>query len=205
MLAFGDLLGPPVVIADVEVYIADLLAIQLEDAADDAVGAWVLRPQIEHHLTFIDLLEEVRAGECRMSAGIIEGVGRHFGGAEGVLLAQGMTLPIVGHQDAPQVGVAAEVDAEHVEHLPLVPVGGREDWGDAGRVRLLPRQFGFDADIAGLVKGEQVVVEGEVPVAGPVPPEGFVHGGDVFQALEGRAGALLQVPQKVGDELGRRP
>ena len=69
VLAFGDLLGPPVVIADVEVDIADLLAGQLEDEADDAVGAGMLRPQVEHHLTFVHPLEEVRGGQRRVPAG----------------------------------------------------------------------------------------------------------------------------------------
>ena len=43
---------------------------------------------------------------------------RHF-----VILAQRMADPILGAEDAPQVGMAGEVDARQVVHLALVPVG----------------------------------------------------------------------------------
>src|SRR6516165_5949330 len=33
---------------------------------------------------------------------------------DGIVLAQRMTLPVLRHQDAPQIGVAGEFDAEHV-------------------------------------------------------------------------------------------
>jgi len=38
-----------------------------------------------------------------------------------------MTFPVVGEQDPPQVRVAVENDAEKVECLPLMPVGGFPD------------------------------------------------------------------------------
>src|ERR1017187_3300685 len=41
----------------------------------------------------------------------------------GVVLAQRIALPFLGHQDAPQIGVAGELDAEHVEYLALQPIG----------------------------------------------------------------------------------
>src|SRR5208337_1316194 len=43
--------------------------------------------------------------------------------AQGVILPQGVGREFVRHQDSPQVGVAVEADAEHVEHLALHPVG----------------------------------------------------------------------------------
>src|SRR5207342_304733 len=36
-----------------------------------------------------------------------------------VVFAQGVALPLVGHQYAPHVGVACEFDAEHVVDFPL--------------------------------------------------------------------------------------
>src|SRR5271157_3551409 len=45
--------------------------------------------------------------------------------AQGVILTQGVGREFVRHQDSPQVGVAVEADAEHVEHLALHPVGTR--------------------------------------------------------------------------------
>src|ERR1035441_3219816 len=42
---------------------------------------------------------------------------------DAVILAQRVTLPVFRHQNAPQVRVAGEADAEHVEHLALQPIG----------------------------------------------------------------------------------
>src|SRR5512144_227437 len=42
---------------------------------------------------------------------------------ERVILAQRIALPVVRHQDAAQVRMPFEEDAEHVEDLPLAPVG----------------------------------------------------------------------------------
>ena len=54
-----------------------------------------------------------------------------------VVLAQRVAHPVLGKEDAVQVVVAGELDAEEVEGLALVPVHAREDalgGGDAGRV-----------------------------------------------------------------------
>src|SRR5579864_3486671 len=42
---------------------------------------------------------------------------------DGVILPQRETLPILGQEDAAHVRVAVELDAEHIEHLALQPVG----------------------------------------------------------------------------------
>jgi hypothetical protein len=39
--------------------------------------------------------------------------------SDGIVLAQGVPLPIVGHEDAGEIGVALEADTEHVEDLPF--------------------------------------------------------------------------------------
>ena len=44
---------------------------------------------------------------------------------ERVVLALRVPLPLVRHQDPPQVRMAGEPDPEHVERLALEPVGGR--------------------------------------------------------------------------------
>src|SRR3972149_6448759 len=46
-----------------------------------------------------------------------------------IVLAQGMPLPVVRHEDAGQVGVAAEANAEEGVHLALQPVRRRPDRG----------------------------------------------------------------------------
>src|SRR5208283_3579934 len=41
---------------------------------------------------------------------------------DAVILAQRVTLPVFRHQNAPQVRMAGEADAEHIEHLALQPI-----------------------------------------------------------------------------------
>src|SRR4249919_4218571 len=55
--------------------------------------------------------------------------------ADRVVLAERVTLPVLVHQDADEIGVALDPDAHHVEGLSLVPVGGRPD-RDHARYRL---------------------------------------------------------------------
>ena len=47
--------------------------------------------------------------------------------ADLVVLAQRVALPVLRHQDAGEVGVAVEHDAEHVEHLALHRLGAGVD------------------------------------------------------------------------------
>src|SRR5690606_37731658 len=66
--------------------------------------------------------------------------------AERVVLPLRVALPVVRHQNSGQPGVAVEDDAEHVVDLPLLPVGGRVDLGDAGQVRILDRDPALQPD-----------------------------------------------------------
>src|SRR5580704_11324205 len=50
---------------------------------------------------------------------------------DAVILAQRMAFPTVGQQNAFQVGVAIELDAEHVEDFALQPVRSRPDGNGA--------------------------------------------------------------------------
>src|SRR5437588_8558710 len=63
-----------------------------------------------------------------------------------VILAQREPLPVRGHQDAAQVGVAVELDAEQVPGLPFVPAGGRPDRRQAGDVGVGHGRGGLDPD-----------------------------------------------------------
>src|SRR5689334_10991901 len=61
---------------------------------------------------------------------------------DAVILAQRVALPAVGEQDALQVGMSFEADAEHVEDFTLQPVGRWPDGNGAGyRLRLGIRGF----------------------------------------------------------------
>ena len=68
------------------------------------------------------------------------------------------------HQDSFQVGMAAEADAKHVEHFPFVPVGSRKYRGDTGNLGIFTFQLGLYPDIAGCVKGEQMIINGKILV-----------------------------------------
>src|SRR5688572_5409876 len=46
---------------------------------------------------------------------------------DAVLLAQRIALPLLRHQDTAHVGMAFELDSEHVEHLALEPVRRQVD------------------------------------------------------------------------------
>src|SRR5580658_8991107 len=48
-----------------------------------------------------------------------------------IVLSQRVSLPLFGEEDAPHVGMAGELDAEHVENFALQPVGASVD-GDGG-------------------------------------------------------------------------
>src|ERR1043166_4498549 len=51
---------------------------------------------------------------------------------ERIVLALRMPLPVLRHENAAAIGMAREVDAEHVEHFTLEPVGGGPDAADRG-------------------------------------------------------------------------
>src|SRR5437867_13343171 len=46
---------------------------------------------------------------------------------DGVIFAQRESFPLFGQKDAAHIGMARELDAEHVEHLALEPVGAGVD------------------------------------------------------------------------------
>src|ERR1022692_4924028 len=56
---------------------------------------------------------------------------------DAVILAQGMSLPAIGQQDALHVGMPVKLDAEHVEDLALQPVRSRPDGNGAGQARAI--------------------------------------------------------------------
>jgi len=47
--------------------------------------------------------------------------------ADRVVATQGVSDPVVGHEDARQVGMVVEDDPEHVVRLAFLPVGWRKD------------------------------------------------------------------------------
>src|SRR5689334_16340596 len=68
--------------------------------------------------------------------------------AEGIVLALGVPVPVVGHLYASQRRVPVEDDAEEVVGFPLVPVGGRINPEQRGDVRIIVGRRHFQADAA---------------------------------------------------------
>src|SRR5947209_15932054 len=63
-----------------------------------------------------------------------------------VVLAQGMALPVGGHHNAGEAGMAGEVDAEQVEDLALIEVRRGPDVGDGWDGELVRVQPNDEAD-----------------------------------------------------------
>ena len=117
------LLKPGVQVADDGLEIEDDLALQLQHQSEHPMGGGVLRAHVEdegflHCLRMLRLrLRDDLAGDSRRVALELDGL---FD--ERVILAQRMPFPVVGHEDAPQVGMAVKADAKQVEDFPLQPV-----------------------------------------------------------------------------------
>ena len=79
--------------------------------------------------------------------------------AERVVLAEGIGGEFLGHQDPPQVGVAAEADAVHVVDLALHPVGARPEGDDRGQRRIGLVDARLDDEPLGRVEVEQHVMD----------------------------------------------
>ena len=110
----------------------------------------------------------------------------------GVFLAQGMALPVLGEQNALQIGVALELDAHEVVGLPFVPVGGGPHLGHRidGRGRVI-LQKGLQHHPVVVLVGIKIIRQGE-----PGALRGVIYGGDHGQVLEGQVGV---VPQGLAD------
>ena len=78
-------------------------------------------------------------------------IGRELHGdrAAVVVLAQRVAFPILGHQDAGEVGMVAERDAEHVEHLSLHRLGARVEVEQRVDRRIIGRHLHAQTDAAG--------------------------------------------------------
>ena len=118
----------------------DGLAVDLQHQAQHAVRRRMLRPHVEDHgagrceRSSVRGSSRVRCFTSRGFRGSVSGLSSSMPSAVAlhrIVLAQRMAFPVLGHHDAAQVGVTVEVNAEEVEDLALVEVGGGPDGGDA--------------------------------------------------------------------------
>ena len=176
-LGLHVLLEAGVQVADHRAEADDLLPVQVDDQAQDAVRRRVVRPEVdlEQVLALAELLGDLedrrdRRGDVAplVDPRALDGH-RHYSSSEkrtgsppiGIVLAQRVALPVVVHEDPRGVRVAFEADAEEVPDLALVPVRGRPDRDDALH-RLAVVEPDLDAHPrSALAQREEVVVDRE--------------------------------------------
>src|SRR3954469_8455351 len=143
----------------------------------------------------LPVLLNVRLFACLAQLQPVFGVfHQQFAGAlQRIVLALREPLPVVGHQDPAPIGMAGEIDAEHVVDLALEPVGGRPDAGDGGHGGVLA---GADLDphTMAVARRVEAVDEIEPPLFARRP----VDGGDVGAEVERRVRRIAQVVQRRG-------
>eukprot|EP00321_Phaeocystis_globosa_P006797 CAMPEP_0118816676 /NCGR_PEP_ID=MMETSP1162-20130426/4927_1 /TAXON_ID=33656 /ORGANISM="Phaeocystis Sp, Strain CCMP2710" /LENGTH=253 /DNA_ID=CAMNT_0006746707 /DNA_START=130 /DNA_END=889 /DNA_ORIENTATION=+ len=115
------------------------------------------------------------------------------------VLAHWVALEAIVCEDAPQVGVAVEVDAIHVEGLALEPVGRAEELRDARHALIahVAARERLDPDARVVVVAEQLVAHLEALL-----PRRDVHRSDVHELLAARARVVPQEAQHDGHVFG---
>src|SRR5216683_4636876 len=126
-----------------------------------------------------------------------------------------MPIPVLGHHDAAEVGVTAEVNAEQVKDLALVKIGGGPDRGNAVNGCIAAVESDDETQPLLQRHGKNVVSDLEARLRG-VP----VHSGDIFEEsvaglqdglsssddvlASDRDGQFVAVKFCVGSEAGER-
>src|SRR3954452_24628658 len=80
----------------------------------------------------------------------------------------GVALVVLGHEDPAHVGMAAEHDAEHVEHLALGEVRAGPQVGDRGHARVVHAHARLHPDALHPPHAEQLVVHAQTRLLGQV-------------------------------------
>ncbi len=210
--------------SDVRHRVDDLLAPELQHHAEDAVNARVVGAEVQEEEIGRFLVpfhapllgpepERLLLGALLV---LVEAVEAHLGRSRGMVLAQRMALPRWGQEDAAQVRMAGEGDAEHVPGFALVPVGVGPEVGDGGNAGGVALQRHLDADVLVPVEGHEMVDEREVAgrLAVAMRAQALVDDGQVEQHPEGRLGFRLEEFQQAAkaaavapqrrDAVGRR-
>src|SRR5918992_3452602 len=79
-----------------------------------------------------------------------------------IILAERMTLPIIGEEDPSQVRMPLEPNAEEVVRLSLVPVGCAPEQGHRGKAWALTRQLHLEHDLMHEGHGLEMIHHAEV-------------------------------------------
>ena len=210
----GELLGGAVQEADVRVGALDHLAVELEHEAQHAVRRRMLRPEVQGVV-----LDVGHGAACSMQAAVVvfadharhdlARLDRHRLVDDALLLrvvahldrardrevlAERMADEAVVGEDAAQVDVAVEDDAEQVEGLALEPVGGAPDLGERGNLRhVVVGTEDLQAQPPVVRQREQVRDDAEAKAfPGRVAVARVVDAAQVDQLLELQLGSVAQ-------------
>src|ERR1700691_4198770 len=100
-----------------------------------------------------------------------------FIAVDGIIFAQRMSVPIDRHQNAHQVWMITELDAEKIEHLALMPIGGAPDAIYGIDLGIVAVHFTFDAQ-AGIPFDRVEMIDDFKSRLGRIP----VNGGEAAEA-----------------------
>src|SRR6266446_3885519 len=121
--------------------------------------------------------------------------------SDGVVLAQRVADELLIEEEAPQVRMTLEADAEHVPHLPLEPVGDGPEPAGGGHPRVVFLYAHLEAD-AVVVRGRVEMIDDleARPVLAPGELE-IVHRRDVDEEVEREPGVIAAEGEGVEDGL----
>ena len=105
------------------------------------LDVWIIMHDVSHGVASMRATERQRGSAQQRPAWpgtlMTARLELHGDRADLVVLAQGVALPVLGHQDPRQVGVVGEDDAEHVERLALHRLGAGMDVEQRGQRRVV--------------------------------------------------------------------
>ena len=106
-----------------------------------------------------------------------------------------MARIIVGKENAAEVGMTVEDDAEHVECLALVPDGGRPDRRNGGNRRAGRRDFHLHGNLVALCHGGEMVHHTERLLR-------VIDAAQAHEGVEREIAVIAQEERRVGDRGG---
>ena len=244
-LVLGRLLDARVHVADDRLAAAHDLALQGDEQAQHPVGGGMVRPHVERQQlarpgglaswrssgaivmlsSCLAVVASPARAHCRVPRDLAFVVGEdHRLAADREVAALRVALVVLGHEDAAQVGMPVEHDAEHVVDLALLVVGAGPDVDDGVDVGAFGVHAHLDGDPVDLLHVEQLVEHPQPRLVGVVvdavkarqervaaPAEVLEHGLDGGRAGEDRR-ALAEIdgvenrvrfglPEILGDQL----
>ena len=195
--------------------IDDLFAVELQHDAECAVRGRVVRAEVQEHVVvivgraahapFFGL--EAQRFLLLILPQRIELERIELGRARRIFLAQRMAVPRRRQQDAPQMRMPVERDAEQIPHFAFVPVRVQEDRHDRFDRREIAAQRDFDADVFVAFDRQQVIDHREIGrrQAFAVFANALVHGRQIEQHPIRPRDLVLQVAQHFVHALRRAP